>query len=58
MTDPEPLPAGHPLLSLPNITITPHTASGTVRTRTRMAWMSVENLEAGLKGERLPYPVN
>lgn len=28
VTDPEPLPAGHPLLSAPNCHITPHTAGG------------------------------
>jgi phosphoglycerate dehydrogenase-like enzyme len=28
VTDPEPLPDGHPLLSLPNCFITPHTAGG------------------------------
>ena len=30
MTDPEPLPAGHPLWELPNVLITPHVA-GSVR---------------------------
>jgi glyoxylate reductase len=57
VTDPEPLPPGHKLLSLPNVTITPHIASASVATRTRMAMMAVENLAAGLKGEELPYPV-
>jgi len=28
VTDPEPLPEGHPLLTLPNCFITPHTAGG------------------------------
>jgi glyoxylate reductase len=58
VTDPEPLPAGHKLLSLPNVTITPHIASASVATRTRMALMAVDNLAAGLNGEKLPYPVN
>jgi lactate dehydrogenase-like 2-hydroxyacid dehydrogenase len=58
VTDPEPLPPGHKLLSLPNVTITPHIASASVATRTRMALMAVENLAAGLKGEKLPYQVN
>jgi glyoxylate reductase len=58
VTDPEPLPVSHPLLALSNVTITPHIASATVATRTRMALMAVENLQAGLAGEKLPYPVN
>jgi phosphoglycerate dehydrogenase-like enzyme len=29
VTDPEPLPAGHPLFSLPNVIITPHVAADT-----------------------------
>jgi glyoxylate reductase len=56
--DPEPIPAGHPLLRLPNVIITPHIASATTQTRDRMAIMAVENLQAGLKGERLPYCAN
>lgn len=31
VTDPEPLPEGHPLLKLNNLTITPHWASATVQ---------------------------
>lgn len=31
MTDPEPLPSGHPLLQLSNLTITPHWASATIQ---------------------------
>lgn len=58
VTDPEPLPISHPLLSLKNVIITPHIASASVATRTKMALMAVDNLIAGLKGERLPYPVN
>jgi glyoxylate reductase len=57
VTDPEPLPEDHKLLSLPNITIVPHIASASVATRTRMALMAVENLAAGLCGDPLPYPV-
>jgi len=56
--EPEPIPAGHPLLSLPNVIVTPHIASATTQTRLRMAFMAVENLLAGIKGERLPYCAN
>ena len=58
VTDPEPLPAGHKLLELHNITIVPHIASASIATRTRMSLMAVENLAAGLRGDPLPYPVN
>ncbi len=57
VTDPEPLPRDHPLLRLPNVTITPHLGSATEQTRRRMAEMSVENLLAGLAGQPLPYRV-
>jgi glyoxylate reductase len=58
VTDPEPLPADHKLLTLPNLIVAPHIASATVRSRTRMAMMAVDNLLAGLGGERLPHCVN
>jgi glyoxylate reductase len=57
VTEPEPLPRDHPLLSLPNVIITPHLGSATVETRRRMALLSVENLLAGLRGEPLPHQV-
>jgi glyoxylate reductase len=57
VTEPEPLPRDHPLLRMPNVVITPHLGSATVETRRRMAELSVENLLAGLRGERLPHPV-
>lgn len=58
VTDPEPLPADHPLLGLPNIVVLPHIGSASIRTRTRMASMAADNLLAGLRGERLPNCVN
>lgn len=57
VTDPEPLPRNHPLLSLKNLVITPHLGSASDRTRRRMAEMAVENLFAGLSGSPLPYRV-
>jgi glyoxylate reductase len=57
VTDPEPLPRDHPLVRLPNVTITPHLGSATEQTRQRMAEVSVENLMAGLAGQPLPFRV-
>jgi glyoxylate reductase len=53
VTDPEPLPRDHPLLSLSNVIITPHLGSATEETRYRMAELSVQNLLAGLAGREL-----
>ena len=58
VTDPEPLPASHPLASLPNAIVVPHTASGTVQTRDAMAVLAARNLLAVLNGERPPICVN
>jgi glyoxylate reductase len=57
VTDPEPLPRDHGLLSMYNVIITPHLGSATDRTRRRMAEISVDNLLAGLDGRPLPSPV-
>ncbi|HXH23026.1 MAG TPA: D-glycerate dehydrogenase [Dehalococcoidia bacterium] len=54
----EPLPAGDPLLDLPNVIITPHVGSATVDTRTKMADLAVENLIAFFSGGRPSHCVN
>lgn len=58
VTEPEPIPLNDPLLTLDNILIVPHIASASIATRTKMATMAVDNLLAGLKGERPPHIVN
>jgi lactate dehydrogenase-like 2-hydroxyacid dehydrogenase len=58
VTDPEPIPAHHPLVAMPQCIIVPHIGSATVTARNRMAQMAAENLLAGLQGERLPYCAN
>ena len=58
VTEPEPLPADHPLVALPNCVVVPHIASASRVTRDRMAEMAADNLLAGLRGDRLPTPVN
>lgn len=57
VTDPEPLPGTHKLLTLDNITVTPHIASSTVETRDAMAKLAAENILAGLNGEPMPAEV-
>jgi glyoxylate reductase len=58
VTDPEPLPADHPLYSLRNCLIVPHIGSATKNTRRKMAELACNNLLAGLKGNRMPHCVN
>ncbi len=58
VTDPEPLPIDHPLLSLKNCLIVPHVGSASIAARTKMAVMAAENLLAGLRGDRLPNCAN
>ena len=58
VTEPEPLPADHPLLTLDNVIVVPHIASASVASRTKMGLMAADNLIAGLKGEMPPNPVN
>jgi glyoxylate reductase len=58
VTDPEPLPSDHPILEAPNVLVVPHIGSATQTTRARMADMAVDNLIAGLAGERMPWCAN
>jgi glyoxylate reductase len=58
VTDPEPLPPGDPLLTTPNVVITPHIGSATRAARERMADMAVDNLLAGLEGRPMPHQAN
>ena len=50
VTDPEPLPSGHPLLDRPNVIVTPHIASASVAGRRRLYEHSIENALAILDG--------
>ncbi len=43
VTDPEPLPVGHPLLVHPNVIVTPHVASSTTAGRRRLYSMAIDN---------------
>ena len=50
VTEPEPLPQGHPLLARPNVIVTPHVASASVAGRRRLYEHSIGNALAVLEG--------
>ncbi|MEL7236670.1 MAG: NAD(P)-dependent oxidoreductase, partial [Chloroflexota bacterium] len=58
VTEPEPIPASSPLLTLPNCVVVPHIGSATHASREAIAVLAARNLLAGLNGERLPHCVN
>ena len=53
VTDPEPLPAGHPLWDLPNCLITPHTADTEEMTRPLLADRITDNVRRLAAGQAL-----
>lgn len=53
VTDPEPLPEGHELWSLPNVIITPHMAATTDQGRWRRWAVIQDNLRRYVNGERM-----
>ena len=57
VTDPEPLPRDHPLLSMTNVSFTPHVGSATHATRKKMVEVTIANMIAGIKGEPLVYEI-
>lgn len=58
VTEPEPIPMDHPLLTLPNVVISPHIGSASLDTRTEMAVLAARNILARLKGESMPTCLN
>jgi lactate dehydrogenase-like 2-hydroxyacid dehydrogenase len=57
VTDPEPIPADHPLLALPKCLVVPHIGSASIRARRAMAGLAVDNLVAALRGAPMPAPL-
>jgi D-2-hydroxyacid dehydrogenase (NADP+) len=53
VTDPEPLPKGHPLWKFPNVVITPHTSGGSDNLASRMRTLLIENLTRFSKDQPL-----
>ena len=58
VTDPEPMAADDPLLSLPNVLVVPHVGSASFETRIKMGRLAPENVAAVLSGQRPPAAVN
>lgn len=57
VTDPEPLPDGHPLWEMDNVTITTHSANTRASMDAQLAGPTVENYRAFLAGERMPTEI-
>ncbi len=58
VTDPEPLPPGHPLWSMPNVILTPHIAGGSDLVGRRVTILVAENLRRYIRGEPMLSVVN
>lgn len=54
----EPMPAGHPLMGLDNLVLTPHMAAQTQETVSKLATMAAEGTLAVLRGEKWPHVAN
>jgi len=58
VTDPEPIPADDPLLTLENVVISPHVGSASLASRGAMCMLAARNLVAGLEGKPLAQCAN
>jgi D-3-phosphoglycerate dehydrogenase len=58
VTSPEPLPVGHPLLSRPDVVVTPHVASATADGKARIFRVAFEQAMAVVEGRRPEHLVN
>ena len=58
VTEPEPLPPGHPLWKAPNIIITPHCSAWSEATDKRRYEVFLRNLDLFLKGQPLPGQID
>ena len=57
VTEPDPLPAGHPLLALPNAFVTPHVAGAMGNELVRLSELAVTEVERFVAGEPPLHPV-
>jgi len=53
VTDPEPLPKGHPLWKFPNVVLTPHVAGNSPGSHARRVGVLKENISLFVRNERL-----
>ncbi len=58
VTDPEPIPHDDPIVSMPNVVITPHIGSASAATFRAMGLMAARNVIAVLAGQPIPACVN
>ena len=58
VTDPEPLPADHPLLHRDDVLVTPHVASATDAGKLRLYQHAIDNAIAVLEGRTPPHVIN
>ena len=58
VTDPEPLPEGHPLWMLPNALVTPHTANTQEMALPLLSARITDNVRRWIAGEPLVGPVD
>lgn len=58
VTEPEPLPDGHPLYSHPRVRLSPHTSAISTNSRNEIADTFLANLERYVSGIALANPAN
>ena len=56
--DPEPIPAGHPVLKMPNVLLTPHIASASPTAVHKLRTAAAELALRAVRGQPLPNIVN
>jgi D-3-phosphoglycerate dehydrogenase len=58
VTEPEPLPAGHPLRTHPRAIVTPHMAFHSIEATEELQRRAATEVARALRGERVEFPVN
>jgi phosphoglycerate dehydrogenase-like enzyme len=58
VTDPEPLPEGHPLWSAPNLVVTPHIGGGTTNFMPNAFGLVGDQVRRLAAGEELPFRID